>query len=603
MLVTRRRPLALLAAAALVAGCGDDDPDRVGAFPAPGTESASPRTEISFRGAGADDLEGVEVVGSRSGERTGRVREHSDGEGASLVFAQPFRSGERVTVRTDLDIAGAREGDFRFATVARPKEGLGSGAPPRALLRQFTAQEGRVPAGGVPRYRTEPDVRPPEIEVFTKPSDRTERGHIFLAPKKVFGARERPGLQSGPMILDESGELVWFARVENGTVNDLRVQTYDDRPVLSRWQGRQVLGSGEGAVHLLDASYKRVKQVVGGNGYQLDFHEARITPEGTLLGLVYSPVDADLSSIGGPRDGRAIDSIVQEIDIATGRVLFEWHSIGNIAFEESHTEVPEDRSRIFDYVHANSVSVAPDGNLIVSARETWAVYKLDRRTGEILWRLGGKRDDFKLAKDDRFAWQHDAQFHDEDTIRIFDNAAAPKVRERSRVLLLDLDEDARTARRARQYEHPEDLLSGTQGNAQRLPNGNVFVGWGSQGYFSEFTPGGDLVFDARVARGNDTYRAYRLPWSARPSAPPKVVAEPDGDGIAVDVSWNGATDVAEWEVMAGDGPDALRPAGRGERDGFETRIEVDADASHVAVRARSADGEVLGTSEPAAVGG
>ncbi len=610
--ITSSRPIRRLAAAAalLVATTGSAaiataqevappaTGGPVGVFPAAGTRSASPRTEISFRGVAPGALGTISVEGSRSGGRAGSVRPHPDGNGVSLVFATPFRSGERVTVRTELDVAGAQAGNFSFTTVGRAREGLGSGSPPpRSLLRQYTAQRGRVPRGAVPRYRSRPDLRPPEIQVSTRTRAGVAEGSMFVSPKKVFGARRRPGLQSGPLILDNRAEPVWFAPLSDGNVSDFRVQRYRGRPVLTWWQGRQVLGSGEGVVQIVDSAYRSVRRVRAGNDYSFDFHEALVTEQGTLLGLVYSPVDLDLRSVGGPRDGRVVDGIVQEVDIATGRVLFEWHSLGNVDLQESYGPVPRKRRGLYDYFHVNAIGIDTDGNLLVSGRETWSVLKLDRRTGATIWRLGGKRSDFRLPRSGRFAWQHDAQRAPDGTIRIFDNEAAPKVRSKSRVLWLALDEERRTARVARSAEHPAGLLSGTQGNAQALPNGNTFVGWGSQGYFTEYGAGGRVLFDARVARGNDTYRAYRFPWSGTPGGRPALAAERRGSGrTAVWASWNGATQVAGWQVLAGDRPEALEPVVSMTRSGFETAYLVRTAARYVAVRALDATGQVLGTS-------
>ena len=593
-------PLLVCAAVAMaVLGTPSRADDRAGVFPVPGTQTASPRTELTFRGVDTGDLEAVEVVGERSGPRRGQVREHADGEGASLVFTEPFAGSEEVTVRTELDLAGAREGDFRFATVPRPEEGLGSGSPPpERLLRQYTDQEGdQPPSSSAPTYRSRPDLRPPEVEIFERSPGRTAPGLVFHAPKKVFGAPEQPGVQTGPMILGADGEPVWFAELDGGNVADFRAQELGGEPVLTWWQGRSVLGSGEGELAILDASYRPITRVRAGNGYRFDFHETLITAQGTLLGLVYNPVDRDLSSVGGPRDGRAIDSIVQEVDIETGRVLFEWHSLGNVGLQESYGDVPRDRSKAFDYFHVNSVDVDDDGNLLISGRDTWSVVKVDRRTGRTMWRLGGKRSDFAMEGESQFAWQHDARRTPTGRIRLFDNAAAPPVRERSRVLDLELDEEAMTARVARSIEHPDDLLSGTQGNAQRLPEGNVFVGWGSQGYFSEFAPDGRMLFDGRVARGFDSYRAYRMPWIGRPVDAPAVASQAAGGSTTVWASWNGATEVARWEVLAGSTPGSLRPVAEVARDGFETEIEVPGRLDRLAVRALDAAGDELGTSK------
>ena len=592
---------ALVVFAAVALGQGGD-PATVHVFPSPDTPTASPRSEISFRGVKPDQLGDITVTGSRSGPRTGRVVAHSDGQGASLVFEQPARAPERITVQTALNVAGGRDGDFSFTTAPRPKEGLGSGGarPPRALAQQLFGQRGKPPKGSAVRYRSRPRLRPVDVEVTRRARSGVAPGLTFLSPKKVFGARERPGTQYGPLIIDNRGEPVWFAPLRDGNVNDFRVQRYQGKPVITWWQGRQVLGTGEGEVQILDQSYRPIKRVRAGNGYQFDFHEAFITERNTYLGIVYSPVPYDLSPVGGRKDGRIIDSVIQEIDIPTGRVLFEWHSIQHIPLTDGYGRHSPSPTQPYDYFHLNSVREDTDGNFLISARDTHAIYKIDRKTGRVMWRLGGKRSSFRMPKAARPGWQHDVQRDPDGTIRIFDNQAAPRLRPKSRILWLRLDEQNMTASVARQFEHPDDLSSGTQGNAQALPNGNVFIGWGSQGYFTEITKNGSVLFDGRVARGNDSYRAYRAEWSATPLDKPAVAARRSGNRTNVWVSWNGATEVATWEVLGGDSADALQPVGSAPKRGFETGIRAPR-AAYVAVQAKDAAGKVLGTSAPTRV--
>jgi hypothetical protein len=608
----RRRLAPILGVIVLIAGVavaaiafaqgGDSgsgaDGSRVGVSPAPGTPTASPRTEISFRGIAPDKVGEVTVTGSQSGGRSGRVIGHSDGQGASFVLSQPLRAGEEVTVRTALNVAGGTEGDWSFRTVARPKAGLqsGGGRLPRTLAAQLFGQRGKPPAGSVPRYRSEPGLRPPEVRITRRVRAGTGEGLLFMSPKKVFGARKRAGLQNGPLLFDNAGEPVWFANLTDGNVNDFRMQTYKGKPVISWWQGRQILGTGEGTVTLLDQSYRPVKRIRAGNGYALDFHESTITEKGTFLGLVYSPVSRDLRSIGGPRNGRVVDSVVQEIDIETGRVMFEWHSLQHVPLKDSFARVPPSPRGLYDYFHINSVREDTDGNLIVSGRETHGVYKIDRVTGEVIWTLGGKSDDFKLAKKDKMAFQHDAQRDPDGTIRVFDNEAAPRVQPQSRVIWYRLDEQNKRATVARQFRHPDRLSSGTQGNAQRLQNGNTVIGWGSQGYFTEIDARNRVLVDGRVDRGNDSYRAYRFDWTGTPREKPRLAAQRRGSRTVVWASWNGATEVASWEVLAGDSADALSRVGERRRTGFETAISARTTKRFIAVRAKDAEGKVLATS-------
>jgi hypothetical protein len=569
----------------------------IGAFPPPGTQTASPETQISLRGAPADQLGSVEVSGSQTGAHSGHLEAHSDGQGASFLLDKPLKGGETVTVRTELNIAGAKDGDYTIRTVARPKSGLQSGGarPDPDLLKALTGQKGKAPKGAAVRYKSRPDLHPPEIEVL-KHAQGTAGGFVFIAPKKVFGAKPRKGLQSGPLMLDDAGRPVFFAANDKGNVTDFRVQQYQGRPVLTWWQGRSVLGTGEGVVKIVDDHYKTVATVHGGNGYQLDFHDTTITPQGTLLGIVFNPVKWDLRSVGGPKDARVVDAVVQEVDIATGLVMFEWHSLGVVSLREGEGPVPKGKDPLYDYIHPNSLKLTQDGNILLSGRETWAAYKLDRRTGRLLARYGGKKSDYKMLGTARFAWQHDVEEQPDGTLRIFDNEAAPKVRSQTRGLVLNVDDTRKTLSVKKAYTHkPDPLLSGTQGNVQALPGGHIFMGWGSQGYFTEFTADGKMLFDARIARGQDTYRAYRFPWTGQPEGRPAVAA--DDGGRHVYASFNGATALAGWQVLAGPSADALKPVASAKRSGFETRITLPQAQRYVAVQAKDASGQVIGTSK------
>lgn len=405
------------------------------------------------------------------------------------------------------------------------------------------------------------------------------------------------------MILDETGELVWFRPLDTEGVTDFRAQRYDGRPVLTWWRGQSERGIGDGHFVIVDDAYREIATVTAGNGLSGDIHEFLITERDTALILVYHRVPRDLRSLGGPEEGAIWDNIVQELDIATGRVLFEWRSAEHVALEESYAEVPRaDRGAgadAYDYFHVNSVALDDDGDFLISARNTHAVYKLARADGDVLWRLGGKRSDYELGPGVRFAWQHDARRQPDGTLTLYDNVADEEdAGGASRVLVLDLDDERRRATVVRSYEHPTGLLATTQGNAQFLPGGHVFVGWGSQPYFTEFDRDGRVLLDGRFGvEGTDSYRAYRFEWTGRPLEEPAIVVESDGDRRTAHVSWNGATDVARWQMLVGRTAQTLRPIAERATEGFETAFPFETDEPLVAVRALNARGAVLGTSK------
>lgn len=560
---------ALAAAATIVAAVpAAASAATLSAFPAPDTPTASPTTQISFRGASAVSLAPIAVTGSRSGAHSGSDRSFSDGSGFSFIPAKPFTPGERVTVKT-------RIGGYGF-TIA-----------PTTVQREFPPAEPTDHGNGaVRRFASRPDLVAPAVEVtVAKPG--IAPGDVFLAPKTGRG-------QNGPMIVDDGGQPIWFDPLRDGDLaTDFRVQTYDGRPVLTWWQGKTAAGDGDGKGVIYDDHYRLLKTVKAGNGYGSDLHEFNVTPQGQALLTAYHRVRMDLSRFGGSKNGIVIDCVVQEIDIETGLVEFEWHSLGNV--DPSNSYVPAPKNDEWDYFHVNSVALDADGNLIISARNTWTIYKVSATTGKVIWRLGGKKSSFKEASSVRTAWQHSARPLPGSQLQIYDNGASPAIHKQSRALRVQLNTTTMTATLVSAFAHSDPpLLSASQGSVQLLDNGDTFVGFGSQPYFSEFSPTGELLFDGHIARGNDNYRAFRFPWSGTPSEPARIAATSAGGRVKVSASWNGATDVASWALLAGRSKTTLKPVKTTARRGFETTIDAPA-APYVAMRAFDAAGAALAT--------
>jgi hypothetical protein len=390
------------------------------------------------------------------------------------------------------------------------------------------------------------------------------------------------------------------------------VQSYRGRSVLTYWEGKVIdpgFGQGEGVI--LDHTYRELARVRAGNGRTADLHELRLTPRGTALITCFpETVTADLSTVGGPYDGTALDSVFQEIDIASGRVLLEWHGLDHVAVDESHQPYNEP----YDYLHVNSLDVLPDGNLLVGARATFALYKLDRRTGEIIWRLGGRRSDFDMGRGAAFSWQHDSAPLGADRITVFDDGAGPRQSEpHSRGLVLAVDEGARSVRLAHAYSRPSPVLATAMGSIQPLAGGGVLVGWGTSHYTTAFAAGGAVEREWTTLDPTQlSYRAYRYPWRATPHEPPTLAARAASHrgttgttgttgGVTLYASWNGDTETAAWQVRAGTSRGDLRAVGHAPRRGFETAIAVDATDGWFAVTALDAHGRAIGSSRPVRV--
>jgi hypothetical protein len=449
-------------------------------------------------------------------------------------------------------------------------------------------------AAAVPSFVSRPDLRIPALAVTHPAGPGVAPGLILLAPYNAPAPA-----QAGALIVDNAGNAVWEQPLANLVTTDFRVQNYRGRPTLTWWEGYITLGHGVGRYVIADSGYTPIAHVDAGDGRHGDLHEFLVTDRGTALLTSYTIADMDLRSVGGPRRGTIQNAMFQEVELASGRVLLEWRSLDHIPIAESYWPVGSGAD--WDYVHLNSIAVDLDQNLLVSSRNTQTIYKLDRRSGEIIWRLGGKHSDFAIAGDATFAWQHDARRQPDGSISIFDNGYGGA----SRALLLSVDEPGRGVKLKRSFTRPTPTFSDSQGNVEVLPNGNVFVGWGAQPYVSEFAPTGELIFDAQLGSRYISYRAYRAPWAGLGVGAPAVAARRGSAQTSVYVSWNGDTRVAWWTVLAGEGSSAglrsLRPVARTARTGFETLIEVPATVTHLRVRASDRAGGTLATSSPLAV--
>jgi len=548
--------------------------------PLPDSYDASPHTQISLLGAPTGALSGVRVSGSRTGRHSGRLEAYSQGDGASFVPSKPFDSGETVNVRGRLTVADKTQTIAFHFVVAEPD-----------ILKYVPP--GQVPAdpAEVQRFHSRPELEPPAL-VITARSPQTSPGDLFSAPYTGPG-------QAGPMIFDEAGNVVWFNPSPQGDeASNLQVQQLEGKPVLTWWQGYvPPQGFGEGEEVMLNSDYDQVGRVYAGNGFKADLHDFHITPQDTAVLTVFDPIYCNLSTVGGPSDGAVTDAIFQELDLRTGLVRREWHSIDHIPLSDSYSAASRTSTEWpFDFFHLNSIDQLPSGRTLISARNTWALYELNTLTGQILLRIGGKHSEVKLASGTATAFQHDATMLENGTISIFDNGGVPKVQPQSLGLVVSVNPVAKTDTLVAQFAHPTALSSGSQGDIQQLANGDMFVGWGSEPYFSEFSSSGQLLFDGHMHGSYESYRTYRFPWVGTPRTAPAIAAVPANAAVTVYASWNGATEVTSWRVLAGPSPKALIPVATAADGGFETAITTPARAPYVAVQALESSGAVIGTS-------
>ncbi|HEV7941779.1 MAG TPA: arylsulfotransferase family protein [Solirubrobacteraceae bacterium] len=358
---------------------------------------------------------------------------------------------------------------------------------------------------------------PPPLNILTS-NGNIGRGDLFITP-----TGDTSTYANGPEILDTKGNVVWFHAIPQAqTASDFRVQRYNGRPVLTWWQGTGLGSISNGTDYIYNDHFQQIATVNAGNGLSADGHEFLITPWNTALILSYTTATANLTSIGGPADQTVINGVVQEIDIATGKVLFQWNSADHVPYSQSEQPLPASASTPWDWFHINAVHLDSDGNLLIDARDTWTTYKVNIHTGNIIWQLGGKDSSFALkaapgqvldSAGEIFAWQHDPEAIGHNEYTFFDNeSSGTPLLPYSRAITVKLDPHRHIATLLSSDDQPEGLSAASQGNAQTTADGNLLVGWGALPYISEFSPSGQLIFNAQFPAGVNTYRAYLLPW-------------------------------------------------------------------------------------------
>ncbi|MBO0802709.1 MAG: arylsulfotransferase family protein [Nocardiopsaceae bacterium] len=483
-----------------------------------------------------------------------------------------------------------------------PRSSPGTPSPQSPTTDSSSGGGGSTRSSGngesVRSYVTRPDLVPPAVTVTQSGSLDGLPPYILLANKpygqKLVG-------QKGLMILDTRGDVAWFQPITSGQVLDLKVQSYQGKPVLTWWHGETGAVYAKGDCYIADSSYNVIATVRAGNGLRADMHEFSITESDTALIEAFRQHDnVDLTSLGGSSSGSVYSGVVQEIDIKTGKVLFEWDSLDHVPPELSEATLSGTGTgtKPFDYFHINSIAVMPDGDLLISSRNTWALYKIGRRDGAVKWRLGGKKSDFTLGDGVKFYWQHHARPHGDNLITLFDNGDTPPEEKQSRGLLLSVDTSAKTVGLIQAFTSPSGLLAADMGSMQLLEGKRALVGWGAEPYFTAFAADGSVLLDGQLPVGDQSYRAFAADWTGNPPDKPRVAATgtPAG-GTAVYASWNGATKVASWQVHAGSSASSLSVVTSQPRSGFETLIVANDSGPYFAVTALDSAGNALGRSD------
>jgi hypothetical protein len=480
------------------------------------------------------------------------------------------------------------------ANSQKSNAGSAPAASPAAEVTSFSAG---------PPFKSRPDLHPPQITLRHHGTPSSPH-YIFLnAPYSGPG-------KGGSYIIDRHGHYIWMGpNTASHHRMNFSVQTYKGEPVLTWFQGLVVEGFGQGQLVIADSSY-HIRHVIRAHGGQLaDFHDFVITKANTALITIYRRhSNVDLRPVGGPASGYLVSGVAQEIDIATGKLLWEWdswaRSTPHVPLLESYQKLGEGgdggdgtHASPYNYFHINSVSEVGDGSgdLLISGRNTFCVYRVKRPTGHIVWRLNGKKSNFSMGPRSKFFWQHHVRqvSLNPGQITIFDNGVPNEIH--SRALLLDVNTSTMHASLKKAFVHPgtPQYESGAMGSAQLLPDGRMFVGWGTQPHFSEFSPSGSLLLDGDIIKGDPSYRAFTQDWTGHPAAPPAAAARHRTGGATVYASWNGATTAHSWAVYAGRTRGGMHRIATAPKNGFETAIRVANRGPYFAVQALDGKGRAM----------
>lgn len=563
--------LALLFAGVLVAPLPRATTESVAAmYPRPGTDTADPRTTISFRGDSAGGIGEVQVAGTASGVHTGILRSHRDDRGVTFVPDRQFSPGERVAVSTTADAPDAPPATFRVAVPAATPAGGGSPMPTPDGPARTTA------------FASAPEVVAPVVTVSGQPVD----GLLLSTPATTTTTPR------AVMVNDHQGRLVWWRSAAERSAGALFRSEWKGVPVLAWFEGDMPLSPGwfRGEWLLVDPTYREVARIRAGNGLHADIHDLQLTGRGTALVVAYQPVVWDASAVGGDSRTVVLDAVVQEVDPDTGDVWFEWHALDHIPLTWSHVGPTPDN--VFDYVHINAAVMDAAGDVLITLRHMSIVAEIDRDTGQLNWVLGGRHPTVAVTGGRAPSFPHHARWLPDGTLSVFDNGVGAAT-EHSRGVVYDLDKAAHTARLVAEYTADPPLFTATQGSLEHHADGTALASWGELGSATLFADG-EPVGDIDV--GAPSYRMVVAEWSGRPATRPAAVVR-DGQ---VHVSWNGATEVAAWQLLTGEDADRLQVAVERPRRGFETRLPLApvgaAPGASARVEALDAAGDVIGRS-------
>jgi hypothetical protein len=485
--------------------------------PVAGSDKVSCWNNVAIRQGSALDPSGVSpsrltVVGSVSGLHPGRFRLAGDGQTILFTPDAPYALGETVHVRL---AAGTRT----LAGTALPELAFDFHVSPVDPRRQPHPDPERIPEpppGSAwwqrPALTAETTAGPCDTllpgfpAAHAVPVSTPLPGVFFSAPFPQF-----LGDRADFEIMDDRGQPLYESSwAGNSFQVDFKMQKTGR---LTFWM------NGANKFEAMDSAYARVDSFTTGNGYFPDQHDCQLLPNGHALLIAYDPQTVGMDTVvtGGNPNALVYGLIVQELD-ENKDVVFQWRSWDHFKITDASVS-PEINllGSSIDYVHGNSVEMMPDGNLLISCRHMNELTKIDRQSGEVMWRMGlnAKNNEFTFPNDTRgFSHQHDARILPNGHLTLFDNGnnLSPQY---SRALEFALDEENLVATKVWEYRHVPEVFGGFMGDVQRHPDGSTTIGWGGNfgvPSMTDLRPDGTVATEVLVPPGTFNYRGFRFPW-------------------------------------------------------------------------------------------
>ncbi len=386
----------------------------------------------------------------------------------------------------------------------------------------------------------------PAITITAHDPAGVGEGYIFI---------DYSGSPSYTMIMENSGAPVWY---ERGTAHrDFKVQ----RNGIITWTNFQGF----------DQNFNYLRSYGAVNGYNTDDHELKVLENGhyLLFGVRGQSVDMTrfVSRPTGNEYATVNETCLQEFT-PEGDLIFQWRAWDNhdirLVQYWSYDDDPRTAGSI-RFTHMNSVDVDNDGHLVVSNKRVSEVTKINRDTGEVIWRLGsGQHPDdpnpdpypdkrLTILNDplDQFNVQHDIRVVGENRYSVFDNHHLDS-NPNSRAVEYEVDPNAMTATMVWEYYGGYDSYH--MGSAQRLPNGNTLINWviTSAPKVTEVQPDGNKVYEMNwSARNSKSYRVFRFPWTGVVAKPYLIVDDQTyPDSIALIFNKFGDPNVAYYKIYS-----------------------------------------------------